>query len=99
VLHWLRTARLCPVVPPGVSPPDWYGDFLVWLGSKRIAPNGQTRLGMNREMVHRYLRLAKPTISIAGVGSGRRSRCEGLVEVIARKLEADLGTRRIYQAL
>jgi hypothetical protein len=54
---------------------------------------------MNREMVHRYLRLAKPTISIAGVGSGRRSRCEGLVEVIARKLEADLGTRRIYQAL
>ena len=42
---------------------------------------------------------AKPAISITGVGAGRRSRCEGLVEVIAAKLEAGLSARRIYQDL
>jgi hypothetical protein len=30
-----------PVLPAGVPPPDWCGDFLVWLGGKRIAPDGQ----------------------------------------------------------
>ena len=60
---------------------------------RRIA----SELGINRETVRRYLRLAKPAISIAGseeeadrkpaisitgVGAGRRSRCESLAEVI-----------------
>jgi hypothetical protein len=52
--------------------------------------------GINRETVHRYLRLANPAISIAGVGAGRRSRCESLAEVIADKLEVGLSARLIY---
>jgi hypothetical protein len=36
-----KTARLWPVVPVGVPLPDWCSDFLVWLGGKRIAPDGQ----------------------------------------------------------
>jgi hypothetical protein len=36
-----KTARLWPVLPAGIPPPDWCGDFLVWLGGKRIAPDGQ----------------------------------------------------------
>src|ERR1700721_1505634 len=62
---------------------------------RRIA----SELGINRETVRRYLRLAKPAISIAGVGAGRRSRCERLAEVIGVKLEAGLSARRIYQDL
>src|ERR1700759_2329777 len=78
---------------------------------RRIA----SELGINRETVRRYLRPAKsaisitgkqagateskPAISISGVGAGRRSRCERLVEVIAGKLEAGLSARRIYQDL
>ena len=77
---------------------------------RRIA----SELGINRETVRRYLRLAKPAISIAGseegadrkpaisiagIGAGRRSRCERLAEVIAAKLEAGLSARRIYQDL
>ena len=93
---------------------------------RRIA----SELGINRETVRRYLRLAKPAISItgseeeadrkpaisitgeqaeatqskpaisiAGVGTGRRSRCESLAEVIGVKLEAGLSARRIYQDL
>jgi hypothetical protein len=63
----------------------------------------------NGETVRRYLRLAKPAISIsitgseegadrkpaisiAGVGTGRRSRCESLAEVIGVKLEAGLSS-------
>ena len=76
---------------------------------RRIA----SELGINRETVRRYLRLAKPAISIAGseeadrkpaisitgeqaeatrskpaisiagVGAGRRSRCESLAEVLS----------------
>jgi hypothetical protein len=42
---------------------------------------------------------SKPAISIAGVGAGRRSRCESLAEVIGAKLEAGLSARRIYQDL
>jgi transposase len=38
-------------------------------------------------------------ISIAGMGAGRRSRCEWLAEVISAKLEAGLSARRIYQDL
>jgi orotate phosphoribosyltransferase-like protein len=65
---------------------------------RRIA----SELGINRETVRRYLRLAKPAISITGkqaeatpskpaisitgVGAGRRSQCERLSEVIAAKL-------------
>src|SRR3984893_18357180 len=79
---------------------------------RRIA----SELGINRETVRRYLRLAKPAISItgkqaeetpskpkpfsiAGMGAGRRSRCERLAEVIGVKLEAGLSARRIYQDL
>jgi WD40 repeat protein len=36
-----NTARLWPVLPAAIPPPDWCGDFLVWLGGKRIAPDGQ----------------------------------------------------------
>jgi len=39
-----NTARLWPVLPTGVPPPDWYGDFLIWLGGKRIATDGQIEL-------------------------------------------------------
>jgi IS30 family transposase len=77
---------------------------------RRIA----SELGINRETVRRYLRLAKPAISIAGseeeadrkpaisitgVGAGRKSRCESLAEVIGAKLELGLSARRIYQDL
>jgi WD40 repeat protein/class 3 adenylate cyclase/tRNA A-37 threonylcarbamoyl transferase component Bud32 len=36
-----KVARLWPVLPAGVPPPEWCGDFLIWLGGKRIAPDGQ----------------------------------------------------------
>ena len=36
-----ETARLWPLLPLGAPPPDWCGDFLVWLGGKRIAQDGQ----------------------------------------------------------
>ena len=93
---------------------------------RRIA----SELGINRETVGRYLRLAKPAIpttgaekgvsaepaipitgkqagedeskpaiSIAGIGGGRRSRCEAFAEVIAAKVEAGLSAQRIYQDL
>ncbi len=42
---------------------------------------------------------SKPAISIAGTGAGRRSRCEGLAEVIAAKVEVGLSAQRIYQDL
>jgi WD40 repeat protein len=35
------STRLWPVLPADVPPPDWYGEFLVWLGGKRIGPDGQ----------------------------------------------------------
>jgi transposase len=44
-------------------------------------------------------RESKPAISIAGIGAGRRSRCEVFAEVIAAKVEAGLSARRIYQDL
>jgi hypothetical protein len=53
----------------------------------------RARVGINRETVRWYLRLRKPAISIAGVGAGRRSRCERferLAEVICAKLEVGL---------
>jgi hypothetical protein len=28
-------------LPDGIPIPDWFGDFLVWLGGKRIVANGQ----------------------------------------------------------
>jgi predicted transcriptional regulator len=71
---------------------------------RRIA----SEVGINRETVRRYLRLAKPAISIAdseeetdrkpaisitGVGVGRRSRCENSAEVIGAKLEVGLSAR------
>ena len=93
---------------------------------RRIA----SELGINRETVGRYLRLAKPAnsiagseegadrkpaisitgkeegdadskpaISIAGVGAGRKSQCEPLLEIISAKVEVGLSARRIYQDL
>jgi hypothetical protein len=35
------TARLWPVLLAGVPPPDWWADFLVWLGGKRITRDGE----------------------------------------------------------
>jgi transposase len=59
-------------------------------------------LGINRETVGRYLllaTLAKPAISTAGKGVGRKSQCEPLVEVITAKVEVGLSAQRIYQDL
>jgi transposase len=71
-------------------------------------------LGIDRETVGRYLRLAKPAIStagleeageakpailIAGNGVGRKSQCEPLAEVIKAKVEGGLSAQRIYQDL
>ena len=44
-------------------------------------------LGIDRETVGRYLLLAKPAISTAGKGIGRKSQCEPLAEVILAKIE------------
>jgi transposase len=71
-------------------------------------------LGIDRETVGRYLRLAKPAISTAGLegtgevkpaisttgqGVGRKSQCEPLAEVILAKAEVGLSAQRIYQDL
>ena len=71
-------------------------------------------LGLNRETVGRYLRLAKPAISTAGFEepcqakpaisttgtiAGRKSQCEPLVEAILAKVEVGLSAQRIYQDL
>jgi hypothetical protein len=77
---------------------------------RRIA----SELGINRETVGRYLRLAKPTISTtgsdgnreskpaistAGKSAGRKSQCEPLAEVILAKVEVGLSAQRTYQDL
>jgi WD domain, G-beta repeat len=36
-----KTARLWPVLAADVPSPDWWGDFLVWLGGKRISQGGE----------------------------------------------------------
>jgi hypothetical protein len=36
-----KTARLWPIFPADVPPPNWCGDLLVWLGGERIALDGQ----------------------------------------------------------
>ena len=71
-------------------------------------------LGLNRENVGRYLRLAKPAIpttgseeaceskpaiSTTGSAAGRKSQCEPLLEAILGKIEVGLSARRIYQDL
>ena len=60
-------------------------------------------LGLNRETVGRYLRLAadaaKPAIPPIGSNSRRTSQCTPLQEVIQRGLEAGLSAQRIYQDL
>ena len=71
-------------------------------------------LGIDRETVGRYLLLAKPAISttgaegtgeakpaisIAGKGIGRKSQCEPLAEGIMAKVEVGLSAQRIYQDL
>ena len=76
---------------------------------RRIA----SELGINRETVGRYLRLAKPAIaitgveegagakpaiSITGIGAGRRSQCEPLADIIAAKVEVGL-TRFLHHVM
>jgi hypothetical protein len=71
-------------------------------------------LGIDRETVGRYLRLAKPaistsgleevrdvkpTISTAGNGIGRKSQREPLAKVIIAKVELGLSAQGIYQDL
>jgi hypothetical protein len=56
-------------------------------------------LGIDRETVGRYLLLAKPAISTAGKGIGRKNQCEPLAEVIMAKVEVGLSAQRIYQDL
>jgi transposase len=71
-------------------------------------------LGINRETVGRYLRLAKPANSTAGSdgdqeakpanstagkNGGRKSQCEPLIATIAAKVEVGLSAQRIYQDL
>jgi len=71
-------------------------------------------LEINRETVGRYLLLAKPAISttgvegtgkakpdisIAGKGTGRKSQCEPLAEAIMTKVGVGLGAQRIDQDL
>jgi transposase len=56
-------------------------------------------LGINRETVGRYLRLAKPANSTAGKSGGRKSQCEPLSTTIAAKVEVGLSAQRIYQDL
>ena len=67
--------------------------------------------GVHREMVGRYIRLAregrcpgapgrdgaKPAVSTAG--SGRRSLCESLLEIIEGRVQAGLTAQRIWQNL
>jgi WD40 repeat protein len=36
-----KTARLWPLLPAAVSPPDWCSDSFIWLGGERIATDGQ----------------------------------------------------------
>lgn len=85
-----------------------------------LAANGWSRrriareLGINRETVGRYLRVAqsKPAIPLTGegteteakpaislTGSGRQSLCAPLQEVIEKAVEAGLSAQRIYQDL
>ena len=67
-------------------------------------------LGLNRETVGRYLRLAKPAISTSGFEepcqakpaisttgtiAGRKSQCEPLSEAILAKVEVGLSAQRI----
>jgi len=52
-----NAARLWPVFPAGVPPPDWCGDFLVWLGGKRIAPDGQIETLSGDELLKLEARL------------------------------------------
>jgi hypothetical protein len=51
------TARLCPASLADVPPPDWCFDFLVWLGGKRIAPNGQIETLSEAELLKVEARL------------------------------------------
>lgn len=60
-------------------------------------------LGLNRETVGRYLRLAAnaaiPAILPIGSKPGRTSQCVPLREIIQKGLEAGLSAQRIYQDL
>src|SRR5208282_3863136 len=53
----LTPSGLWPVLPADVPPPDWYGDFLVWLGGNRIAPDGQIETLSGDELLKLEARL------------------------------------------
>jgi hypothetical protein len=46
-----NTARLWPVLQADTPSPDWWGDFLVWLGGKRIGRDGQTETLSGEELL------------------------------------------------
>jgi WD domain, G-beta repeat len=52
-----NTARLWPLLPADIPPPDWWGDFLVWLGGKRIASDGQIEILSGDELLKLEVRL------------------------------------------
>ena len=52
-----NTALLWPVLPAGVLPPNWCSDFLVWLGGKRIARDGQIETLSGDELLQLEARL------------------------------------------
>ena len=97
------------------SPPECRAEA-IRLARTSGKPHAQIarELGIDRETVGRYLRLAnpaistpgseeasevKPAISTAGNGVGRKSQCEPLAEVISAKVEVGLSAQRIYQDL
>ena len=54
---WDSTARLWHRIAADVTPPDWFSDFLVWLGGKRIAPDGQIETVSGDELLKLEARL------------------------------------------
>jgi len=35
-----NTAQIFPVLPSQIAPPDWFGDFLIWVGGTQIGDDG-----------------------------------------------------------
>jgi WD40 repeat protein len=52
-----NTARLWPLLPADIPSPNWCGDFLVWLGGKRIAADGQIETLSGDELLKLEVRL------------------------------------------
>jgi hypothetical protein len=56
-LNYDDTAWLLPVVQSGVPPPDWWSDFLVWLGGKRIGLDGEMNMLSGKQLQEIKVRL------------------------------------------